>query len=225
LSDSPQVVLKHKHLVWNYAVKHSIKAPPGFKFNGAMGSAWHEFLRLVQKFGKIPVTGLYDIHTDHLVNPPPVATYGNPYRHLVNGHYNGHDHGVDWTGHGPIFAAGPGVVTVVNNSSGWVGGHAMTYEITEGMAKGKSVYIAENISIPVHVGQRVDFNTPVAFTQDAYPWTESGWAMPGTDTYFPADRNTSPYGINFARFLRKIGAPIGVVAQNAGLPSGWPVWD
>lgn len=223
--DSPQTVLKHKHLVWNYAHAHHIPIPVGFGFNGRMGLPWHTLLSRVQKFGKIHESGRYDIATDHLVNPPPVEAYANPYRHLVNGHYNGHDHGVDWTGHGPIFAAGPGVVKIVNNSSGWIGGHAMTYQLTAGAGAGRSIYVAENISIPVRVGQVVDSNTVVAFTQDAYPWTESGWAEPGTDTYFPADRNTSPFGINFQRFLHKIGAPVPAIAQNAGLPAGWPLWN
>ena len=88
----------------------------------------------------------------------PVAvspgTYANPLRAVAALSPERVDQGVDYSGYGPIYAIGDGVVLNTVNG-GWPGGTFIAYRLTDGPAVGRVVYVAENVAPAVSVGQRV----------------------------------------------------------------------
>lgn len=161
-----------------------------------------------------------------------VGGYKNPLRDVNNLGPARIDMGVDYTGSGPIYAIGKGTVKNLTNS-GWPAGTFISYKLTDGPAKGKYVYVAENCKpIKVHVGQKVDSNTVLCKMIDAYPHIELGWAQPPGSGDTIAKHNggyTEGYataaGENFNDLMVKLGAPSGTQQPKMGnLPSGWPTW-
>ena len=140
-------------------------------------------------------------------------SYRNPYRDVVDLAWAGIDQGVDFSGAGPVYAIGPGRVTVVTTSSGWPGGGAVAYTFLSGEKAGQSVYFVENIAPKVKPGQLVDSSVVIATMRNAYPYTESGWSHPGTvDPLAPLNPNPhspKPQGAAFNEFLRSLGTPVG----------------
>lgn len=179
-----------------------------------------------------------------------ISGYQNPLRDVQDLTAGlGIDAGVDYGGSGPVYALGNGTLNVVNPDSGWVGGNAVAYTLNSGPAAGKTVYVAENciVNRGLSVGQQVDANTVLCTMQNAYPFMETGWAIPKTDTpvayytsggancyYFaqvpsnPIKTKTSTqYGSNFNDLMVKLGAPSAPTISpdiTCTLPSGWPSW-
>jgi hypothetical protein len=136
--------------------------------------------------------------------------YRNPYRDVQDLMFDGVDQGVDYTGHGPVYAIGPGRVTVATTDSGWPGGGAVSYTLTSGSRAGRAVYFAENITPRVYPGQWVNSGTVIATMYDAFPYTESGWCFPGTDNPLapiPPKGAPTAEGEDFYSFLQSLGAP------------------
>jgi hypothetical protein len=135
--------------------------------------------------------------------------YVNPYRSVSNLGAAGIDQGVDYSGYGPVYAIGPARVTVVSNSSGWPGGGAVGYTFTAGEKAGQAVYFVENIAPKVKPGQLVDHRTVIAEMFNSYPYTEQGWAFPGTVNplarLYPNPHSPKPQGRDFNEFLRSLG--------------------
>jgi hypothetical protein len=165
----------------------------------------------------------------------PVGRYLNPFRVVALTPMR-IDEGVDYGGNGPVFALGDGVV--LSTTGPWPGGAFTTYRLTDGPAAGKLVYLAENVTPSVTVGQTVTPNTVIGQMHASYPYIETGWA---TDQYgdtmaavnnqwTAADDSASlptAYGINFNQLLVSLGAPSGVFVHTAAvgaLPPGWPSW-
>ena len=104
--------------------------------------------------------------------------------------FAGADQGVDFRGQGAVTALADAVVTRVENQSSWIGaggkgtGAIVSYRITQGPYAGRNVYVAENLTPHVKVGQHVRAGEPIATAHGAFPYTESGWA----------DANGSPIG-------------------------------
>jgi len=73
-----------------------------------------------------------------------VGQYQNPFRSVPNIAQAGIDAGVDYSGDGPVYAIGNGVVTEANPHSGWVGGNVSSYKLSDGPAKDKVIFVAEN---------------------------------------------------------------------------------
>ncbi len=141
------------------------------------------------------------------------------------------DQGVDYSGYGPIFAIGDGVVLSTVNG-GWPGGTYITYRLTNGPAAGMVVYAAEDINPTVSVGQSVNADTVIGTVYGGPDGIETGWANGSLgDTMAAAagqfyGNNTTAFGANFSTLLTSLGAP-GGVEQNApsgALPLGWPNW-
>ena len=170
--------------------------------------------------------------------PPTTGTgsvmgYSNPFRSLSPLTPERIDQGVDYCGDGPIYAIGNGTVNIADSSQavdGWPGGGYVSYTLTGGAAAGKIVYVAEDISPTVTVGQAVTPNTVIAMFNCGADGLETGWAS-GTGTESLALQNnqwdgthSTAYGANFSALLQALGAPAGVMnapAQGA-LPAGWP---
>ena len=164
------------------------------------------------------------------------AGYRNPLRairHLVAMRV---DEGVDYGGSGPIYAIGDGVVT--STKGPWPGGAYVTYRLTAGRAKGKMVYVAENVTPRVRIGQRVGSSTVVGWLHDAYPDMETGWSADSYGDTMAAVNHQwtttddeysipSAFGVNFNHLLVALGAPSGVMVGSkitGKVPTAWPRW-
>jgi hypothetical protein len=155
--------------------------------------------------------------------------YRNPYREISNLGFDGYDQGVDFYGSGTVYPVGPAVVHVATLSSGWPGGGAVAYKLSQGKASGLTIYFAENIQPLVGVGQTVYPGTPLATMKNVYPFTESGWAQDETDNPMsqPISHLPTHFGVNYGDLLRSLGerrCPPGVPVTGTPLPPDWPSW-
>jgi murein DD-endopeptidase MepM/ murein hydrolase activator NlpD len=169
-------------------------------------------------------------------SPPPSPSpggYANPLRAVTALSSERIDQGVDYSGFGPIYAIGDGVVLSTVNG-GWPGGTFIAYRLTNGPANGLVVFAAEDIQPTVQVGQTVTSNTVLGQVYAGPTGIETGWADPSASgdtmarTYGQfSGSNSTAFGYNFSRLLQSLGAPGGVLATNpptGTLPSGWPQW-
>ncbi len=158
-----------------------------------------------------------------------LATSGHPYLNplrAVSGLYPERvDMGVDFAGAGPVYAIGAGVVTEAQgDNGGWPGGGWITYQLTDGPAVGEVVYLAENVSPAVQIGQKVTPETVIGHMYNGGDGIETGWAMPdsaSSESELPESGGISgagPFptsiGMNFEDLLRALGVP---AANNLGL--------
>jgi murein DD-endopeptidase MepM/ murein hydrolase activator NlpD len=144
--------------------------------------------------------------------------------------------GVDFGGSGPVYALGDGVVTnAEGDSSGWPGGGWITYRLTSGPAAGLMVYVAEDVTPDVQVGQTVTSSTVVANMFNGGDGIETGWAMSdgaSAESEMPEAGGIGgggPFptmvGLNFDELLQALGVPAAPNAGQAGngaLPSNYP---
>jgi hypothetical protein len=144
--------------------------------------------------------------------------------------------GVDFGGTGPVYAIGNAVVTNAEaNNGGWPGGGWITYQLTNGPAKGLTVYVAEDVTPDVVVGQNVTSSTVVATMYNGGDGIETGWAQPGgasAESQLPVAGGISgggPFptkvGLNFDELLQSLGVPAASNSQDTPyglLPPGYP---
>jgi hypothetical protein len=163
--------------------------------------------------------------------------YQNPLRSLTKVTPERVDQGVDYAGAGPIYAIGDGTVLNTTNA-GWPGGAFITYQLSDGRAKGDIVYVAENVKPEVTIGQEVTPHTVLGILIDSYPNLETGWADPPGDgeslaraegqwsTYDDQHDVPTAYGENFSQLLASLGAEPGIshAAPDGTVPPGWPTW-
>jgi hypothetical protein len=166
--------------------------------------------------------------------------YLNPLRavsHLVPERV---DEGVDFAGSGPVYALGDAVITNAKfgYDTGWPGGGWITYRLTSGPGAGLMVYVAEDITPAVKVGEHVSPSTVVGNMFDGGDGIETGWAQPSglsAESQLPAAGSIGGYGpfptmvgLNFEELLLALGAPAapnrtqpasGVLPQN--YPPTW----
>jgi hypothetical protein len=154
--------------------------------------------------------------------------YLNPFRDVSGLVLERIDQGVDFSGSGPVYALGDGIVTNAQSYNGGWGGGWITYQLTDGPAQGLMVYVAEDVTPTVQVGQTVTAFTAVGTMYDGSEGIETGWAQPGGVTAesqlavaggigglgpFP-----TAVGTNFDELLQSVGVP---AAPNFGqIPSG-----
>ena len=128
------------------------------------------------------------------------------------------DQGVDFAGAGPVYALGNAVITNASGDyPGWPGGGWITYQLTDGPAAGLMVYVAEDITPAVQVGQHVTSSTVVGDMFNGGDGIETGWAQPtgvsaesqlavaggiGGFGPFPTE-----VGLNFDELLESLGVP------------------
>jgi hypothetical protein len=173
---------------------------------------------------------------DSPLPPIPPATpgsYDNPLRAIRGLTPERIDMGVDYSGYGPIYAVGDGVV-LTTTVPGWPGGTMIVYQLTDGPANGLLVYAAEDIAPTVHVGDTVTANTVLGLMYLGPDGIETGWgdpnivgnALAGDEHQFNGE-NTTAYGANFSEFLQSLGAPPGIPQNKpptGKLPRNWPHW-
>ena len=165
------------------------------------------------------------------VRPGP-GGYVNPLRAVAGLSPERIDQGVDYSGYGPIYAIGDGVVLNTVNT-GWPGGTFITYRLTDGPAAGLVVYAAEDIQPSVQVGEQVSPTTVLGTVYEGPDGIETGWADStgnGATMAYVAGQfsgaNATAYGANFSQLLAALGAPPGVPngTPAGSLPSNWPTW-
>ena len=169
-------------------------------------------------------------------SPPPAqgssSGYANPLRSASALSPERIDQGVDYSGFGPVYTIGNGVVrnTV---GGGWPGGTFIAYQLTDGPASGLVVYLAEDVEPNVQVGQTVSSGTVIGQMYAGPDGIETGWAngasLPDTmarDAGQFDGTGSSAFGVNFSRFLQSLGAPGGILegSPTGSLPPGWPQW-
>lgn len=115
-----------------------------------------------------------------------VSGYAFPFRHVAGLIWERIDEGVDFSGAGPVYALGPGTVTYVSTASSWPGGNFIAYQLHAGPLAGKYIYVAENITPAVAVGQHVNSATVVGHMFSGGYGIETGFAMPPGNTDTPA---------------------------------------
>jgi murein DD-endopeptidase MepM/ murein hydrolase activator NlpD len=165
------------------------------------------------------------------------AVYLNPLRKVSGLDVERIDMGADFGGSGPVYAIGDGVITnATGDSPGWPGGGWITYQLTDGPAKGLVVYLAEDVTPSVQVGQHVTPNTVIANMYNGGAGIETGWATSDSSTaesQLPAAGGISgngPFptavGKNFAELLNALGVPLspfnGTAATYGVVPAGYP---
>jgi murein DD-endopeptidase MepM/ murein hydrolase activator NlpD len=170
--------------------------------------------------------------------PPPIPTptpgfYANPLRAIRQLTPERIDMGVDYSGYGPIYAIGDGIV-LTTTVPGWPGGTMIVYQLTDGPANGLVVYAAEDIAPAVHPGDTVTVNSVLGLMYLGPDGIETGWGDPAVignalagDTHQFDGANTTAFGANFSELLYSLGAPPGIPQNHAPtgtLPSNWPRW-
>ena len=166
------------------------------------------------------------------VDVTPLDGYLNPLRQVAALVPQEIDQGVDYCGSGPVFAIGDGVVRNVF-ASDWPGGVFIAYQLSNGPAKGLVVYVAEDVTPEVTIGERVTPLSVVGIVHDAATCMETGWANASAPNGHVAahlefnGKNSTAYGLNFSSLLQKLGARPGLT-QPLGAPgtlvAGWPTW-
>jgi hypothetical protein len=161
--------------------------------------------------------------------------YLNPLRDVAGLVLERVDQGCDFAGSGPVYALGDGIVTsAIADDAGWSGGW-ITYQLTDGPAQGLEVYVAEDVTPTVTVGQAVTAYTVVGNMFDGDEGIETGWAQPGgvnAESQLAVAGSIGglgPFptavGTNFDELLQSLGVP---PAPNFGqgpfgiLPSNYP---
>jgi hypothetical protein len=159
----------------------------------------------------------------------PAAVYRNPLRDVSGLIPERIDQGVDFGGAGPVYALGDAVITAATATNyGWPDGGWITYQLTDGPAKGLMVFVAEDVKPTVTAGQHVDSGTVIADMYNGGAGIETGWAMASGATAesqlpeaggisgagpFPTD-----VGLNFEELLQALGVP--AANNRADSPSG-----
>jgi murein DD-endopeptidase MepM/ murein hydrolase activator NlpD len=151
--------------------------------------------------------------------------YLNPLRNVNGLALERIDQGVDFDGTGPVYALGDGIVTsATGDAGGWPGGGWITYQLTNGPGQGLIVYVAEDITPSVQVGEQVTPSTVLGYMFEGGDGIETGWAAlnglatselteaaaTGNAYSFPTES-----GINFDELLQSLGVP---AAPNYGQP-------
>jgi hypothetical protein len=143
--------------------------------------------------------------------------YLNPLRNVSDMALERIDQGVDFSGSGPVYALGDGIITNASAEyPGWDGGW-ITYQLTDGPEAGLMVYLAEDVTPTVQVGQHVTASTVIGDMFEGGEGIEIGWAQAsGQNAESQAPEaggvgGAGPFptmiGLNFDELLISLGVP------------------
>jgi hypothetical protein len=149
------------------------------------------------------------------------ATYGyrNPLRAVSGLSAERIDNGVDFAGVGPVYALGDAVVTNATATNyGWPGGGWITYRLTDGPGEGLMVYVAEDISPAVAVGEHVTTSTVIGTVWNGGDGIETGWAQAsGLSSESEAPEAGGIGGLG--PFPTRVGANFDALLVSLGVPA------
>jgi hypothetical protein len=151
-----------------------------------------------------------------------VPRYDNPLRDVSDLVPERIDMGVDFSGSGPVYALGYGVITAATGQAdGWPGGGWITYQLTNGADAGLTVYVAEDIVPTVVTGARVTPYTVIGDMFEGGDGIETGWAQPDSGNSELSESEAvvagaiggfGPFptmvGLNFDELLISLGVPV-----------------
>lgn len=172
------------------------------------------------------------------------AGYLNPFRDLKNSHPmrldGGFDYGGQPNGEGPVYAVGNAkIVGVKTTGSGWPGfgtdksGAYILYQLLDGPAKDKFIYIAEDCTPLVKTDDIVTHDTAVCNYKDQGTHLEIGWGngrfgyVEWSDYPGAANNFASNSGQDISRFLQRLNVKPGIVEGALSTkqpPPDWPKW-
>ena len=144
--------------------------------------------------------------------------YQNPLRDVSGLVPERVDMGVDFGGSGPVYALGNAVVTNASENAGWPGGGWITYRLTDGPDAGLTVYLAEDVSPVVQVGQHVSSATVIANMFARGDGIETGWAQQSglsAESQLPEAGSVGGNG----PFPTRIGLSFEALLQSVGVPA------
>jgi hypothetical protein len=167
---------------------------------------------------------------------PPGDDYMNPLRGVTSLSVERIDNGVDFGGVGSVYAIGDAIVTNATGSNyGWPGGGWITYRLTGGPAAGLVVYVAEDISPQVVVGEHVGPTTVIGIIWNGGDGIETGWAdqnglsseseLPEAGGIGGLGPFPTVVGVNFDELLQSLGVPAAPNRYQTAyglLPAGYP---
>jgi len=161
--------------------------------------------------------------------------YLNPLRNVSSLVPERVDEGVDFSGTGPVYALGDAVITsATGQAGGWPGGGWITYQLTNGPGQGLQVYVAEDITPTVQVGEHVTPSTVVGYMFEGGDGIETGWAalnglaasqLSEASAVGEADVFPTTVGLNFEDLLVSLGVPVAPNRDQISfgtLPSAYP---
>jgi murein DD-endopeptidase MepM/ murein hydrolase activator NlpD len=162
--------------------------------------------------------------------------YLNPFRNVSGLVPERIDQGVDFSGAGPIYALGDGVVLSASaDYPGWEGGW-IAYQLANGPEAGLVVYFAEDVAPTVEAGQHVTPYTVIGNMYEGGSGIEAGWAqasglnaesqMPEAGGIGGAGPFPTTIGVNFDELLVSLGVPVApnrYETPSGLLPSNYPV--
>jgi hypothetical protein len=148
----------------------------------------------------------------------PGSGYRNPLRAVSGLAAQRIDDGVDFGGTGPVYAIGNAIVTNATGTNyGWPGGGWITYQLTSGPGAGLVVYVAEDITPAVTVGEHVTSDTVIGSMWNGGDGIETGWAQQtglSSESELPEAGGIGglgPFptrvGVNFDELLVALGVP------------------
>jgi len=196
-------------------------------------------LRAAQASSSPVLSELQQRKRTHATPPPasaPAPVYLNPLRAVSGLLPERVDMGADFGGAGPVYAIGDAVVTnATGTSAGWPGGGWITYKLTDGPDAGLMVYVAEDVTPAVQVGEHVSSSTVIANMYAGGDGIETGWAMSdgaSAESEMPEAGGIGgggPFptmiGLSFERLLQSLGVPAGNNSGQSGfgtLPANYP---
>jgi hypothetical protein len=164
------------------------------------------------------------------------TVYLNPLRSINGLMAERIDMGADYGGSGPIYALGKAVITGATTSAGWPGGGWITYRLLDGPARGLIVFVAEDVTPTVQVGQHVTSSTVICNMFNGSAGIETGWATSDSSTaesQMPEAGGVSgggPFptavGMNFENLMVALGVPRSAFNGSAStfgvVPAGYP---
>ena len=171
--------------------------------------------------------------------------YQNPLRSVNNLFGQRVDQGVDFDGTGPVYALGDGTVQNTKNL-GWPQGNYISYVLTSGAAKGWHVYVAEDCTPVVSVGENVTSSTVLCNMFEGPDGIETGWGANNNgeseasllgqanlgNSQQDAGKYTTGMGLNFYHLLTSLGLKlsggtnqINPPVQDQNMPANLPTWQ
>ena len=137
------------------------------------------------------------------------GSYRNPLRGVTNINASRIDQGVDYSGTGPVYALGDGVVETSTNSAGWPTGHFIAYKLTNGPAAGLYVYVAEHCQNLIPNGTHVTSSTRICTmyngcTSNGECGMEIGWSAQRSN--YSVAAGYANYGKNFSKLMAAFGS-------------------